>query len=301
MRPKIESVDQRVARIAGCQHGNVALRQLLAAGLSRQAVKRRVKKGLLHREFRGVYRVGHRAPSVEARYMAAVLACGEGAVLAGRAAAYLYGLIKGSASAPEVISLAPRRVRGVTTHSARHLDPREVTIWCGIPVTTVARTVVDLAGELTPRPLGRACHEAQVRHRMTAAMVYAVLDRRPRAPGARKLHHIFRGDFLITLSELERLVLELLRSATLPLPQTNRHVDYGYVDCRWPERRLTIELDSYRYHHTRHAWEEDRRRERSARLRGDEFRRFSHRPGRRRSGATSIAILRHASSASTCR
>ena len=75
---------------------------------------------------------------------------------------------------------------------------------------------------------------------------------------------------------LERRFLDLLTSATLPLPATNRRVDGRYVDCRWPDRRLTIELDSYRYHHTRHAWEQDRRRERQARARGDEFRRYTY-------------------------
>ena len=275
MRPKNASLDRKVARIAGRRHGNVTVGQLLAIGLSRPAVKRRVRKGLLHPEFRGVYRVGHRAPSVDARYMAAVLACGDGAVLAGRAAAYLYGLTRGRPPAPEVIAPVVRRVHGVGSRSTRRLDPRDVTTWRGIPVTSVPRTLVDVAAGLPARPLGRVCHEAQVRFRVTAAMVDAVLARRPTSPGARKLRRIFSGDFRVTLSKLERAFLALLRSANLPLPRTNRHLGRGYVDCRWPERRLTVELDSYRYPHTRHAWEQDRRRERAARARGDEFRRYT--------------------------
>jgi hypothetical protein len=80
----------------------------------------------------------------------------------------------------------------------------------------------------------------------------------------------------VTLSELERAFLRRLKVAGLPLPQTNKPARGRRVDCRWPDRRLTVELDSYRYHHSRHAWEEDRRREREARARGDEFRRYTY-------------------------
>jgi very-short-patch-repair endonuclease len=84
-----------------------------------------------------------------------------------------------------------------------------------------------------------------------------------------------RGDVRVTLSKLERRFLERLRETGLPLPQTNRPAGGRRVDCRWPEHRLTVELDGYRYHHSRHAWEVDRRREREARARGDEFRRYT--------------------------
>jgi Transcriptional regulator, AbiEi antitoxin len=276
MRDKLGSADQEVARVAGRQHGVVTVGQLLEAGLARNAVSRRVEKGLLHREHRGVYRVGHRAPSVEARYMAAVMACGDDAVLSGLAAAFVYGLVKGSAPRPEVTALKSRRVRGVVTRRVRKLAYQDVSRYRGIPITTLPRTVVDLAGDLTIDPLGRACHEAQVRHRLTAPMVEKALARRPNAPGAEKLQRIFRGDAHVTLSKLERAFLALLRSDGLPLPKTNRPAGGRYVDCRWPEYRLTVELDSYRYHHTRHAWEQDRRREREARARGDEFRRYTY-------------------------
>ncbi len=276
MRGKRRSAEHEVARTAGRQHGVVTVGQLLKAGLSRDAVERRVEKGLLHREHRGVYRVGHRAPGTEARYMAAVLACGERAVLSGRAAAFLFGLIKGSHPAPEVTTVAYRRVPGVVNRRVRHLNKHDVTHYRAIPITTVLRTLVDLAALLSLDALSRVCHEAEVRYRISAAMVDGTLARRPNAPGAGKLREIFHGQVRITLSKLERDFLALLRSAGLPLPQTNRCADGRYVDCRWPEYRLTVELDSYRYHHTRHAWEQDRRREREARVRGDEFRRYTH-------------------------
>jgi len=123
--------------------------------------------------------------------------------------------------------------------------------------------------------LGRACHEAGVRYGTTPAQVQRILARWPTAPGARKLRRIMRGDERIMLSRLESRFLERLREAGLPLPQTNRPADGRRVDGRWPEWGVTVELDSYTYHHSRHAWEQDRRREREAHARGDQFRRYT--------------------------
>jgi len=143
-------------------------------------------------------------------------------------------------------------------------------------VTSVARTLVDLARVLDDERLARACHEAGIRHGTTPRHVEAVLARRANSPGAGTLRRILRGDERVTLSALERRFLERLADAELPLPQTNRVVGGRRVDCRWPERRLTVELDGYRYHSSRHAWEQDRRREREARAGGDEFRRYTY-------------------------
>ena len=115
-----------------------------------------------------------------------------------------------------------------------------------------------------------------MRHRTTPAMVEAVLARRPNTRGAAKLRRVLHGDVHVTLSKLERRFLDLLTEDGLVLPQTNRPAGGRRVDCRWPEQRLTVELDSYRYHHSRHAWEQDRRREREAHARGDEFRRYTY-------------------------
>src|SRR5690349_1226970 len=121
MRAKNGSAAWRMARVANRQHGNITRGQLLGMGLSRSAVGRRLASGVLHPEFRGVYRVGHRAPSVLARYAAAVLACGEGAALSGAAAAWVYGLLRGEPPRPEVVTLHHRRVPGVIVHRARTL------------------------------------------------------------------------------------------------------------------------------------------------------------------------------------
>jgi hypothetical protein len=269
-------VDLEVARIASQQQGVVTRTELLAAGISPAGITRRVSKGTLIPEFRGVFRVGHRAPNVKARYLAAVRACGEGAVLSGRAAAHLYGLIKGPPPPPEVTAAGPRRIDGITTRRSRNIDRRDVTTFDGIPITTVPRTLVDLAAVLTPDELARACHEAEVRYRTTPAKVEAVLARRPNSPGARTLRSVLRGDVRVTLSELERRFLAILREEGLPLPRTNRPAGGRRVDCHWPEHGLTVELDSYRYHNTRYSWEQDRRREREAHGRDDEFRRYTH-------------------------
>jgi very-short-patch-repair endonuclease len=148
--------------------------------------------------------------------------------------------------------------------------------WRAVPVTTVPRTLVDLASCLPLDALARACHEAGVRHRTTPGDVNAVLRRRPTSPGAAKLRSVLLGDTRVTLSKLERRFLELLAHAGLALPVTNRPAGGRRVDCRWPEQRLTVELDSYTYHNSRHAWELDHRREREARARGDDFRRYTY-------------------------
>ena len=130
---------------AGGRAAGVATRQeLLGRGLSSKEVDHRVAIGLLIVEFPGVYRAGHRAPSVEANYMAAVKSCGQGAVLSGLAAAWLWGLVKGLAPQPEVTARTERRTRGVKTHRRRRMDSRDITVHRRIPITTVPATILTL-------------------------------------------------------------------------------------------------------------------------------------------------------------
>ena len=271
-----DTVERKVARIAGRAHGIVTRRELLTAGVTPREITGRLEKGALHREYRGVYRVGHRAPSILAQYTAAVKACGDGALLCGLAAAHLLGLIKAPPSRPEVLVPTNKRIERITIRRTRVSDPRDATTHRGIPATTVPRTLVDLAAVLTADELARACHEAGVKHRTTPRYVEEVFARRPTAPGAGTLRAILTGDMPVTLSALERRFLQLLTAEGLPLPITNRPAGTKRVDCRWPEHRLTVELDSYRFHNSRHAWEQDRRREREAYARGDAFRRFTY-------------------------
>jgi very-short-patch-repair endonuclease len=277
MRPRRRKVERVLAALATKSHGVVTRRELFGAGVTANQIKARLRAGGLIPLHPGVYRVGHNSPSIEARYLAAVRACGEEALLAGRAAANLFGLIRGGAPPPEVVARGQRRPPGVLVRRCAWINPREATTWRGIPITTIARTLVDLAAVLAEEELARAFHEAVVKHRTTPAQVDAVLSRRHNWPGARQLRRAIWGEVPVTLSRLERRFLARLRAASLPVPDTNSRVDGRYVDCRWPAQRLTVELDSYQYHGTRHAWEQDREREREARARGDQFRRYTWR------------------------
>jgi very-short-patch-repair endonuclease len=238
------------------------------------AIGRWVDKGLLIPEHAGVYRFGHAAPSTEATYLAAVLAAGDEACLARRAAGHLMRLLRGAPPPPEVIARNERRIKGIKVKRSRRLDPCDTTIWQGIPTTTIARTLVDLAAVLPEYELGRAWHQARVLYRTEPRDVEAVMARRPTSKGAAALRAILRGK-PISLSRLEHAFLKLLKDNDLELPEANTVYGGRYVDCRWPAHKLTVELDSYRYHSSRHAWEQDRKRERQARARGDDFRRYT--------------------------
>jgi hypothetical protein len=263
------TIDQVIARLAAGQHGVVTRVQLLAAGITPQEIRRRVRRGNLIRVHPGVYRVGHAAPSVEATYAAAVLGCGTGALLCGPAAAWLLGIVKGRAPSPSVLCPTERRLAGVRTHRQRGLGDEDRWTWRGIPCTSPARTLVDLAASLSLDDLALAAHHAGALHRTTPGQVREVLERRPNSTGARKAIAVVEGA-PVTLSRLERLFLRRLREAGLPQPdQVNRRVGAHRIDCRWIRQRVTVELDSYRWHNSRHSWEQDRRRERAAYARGD--------------------------------
>jgi len=275
MRVQSRKPDEILARLASRSAGVVSRAELLAAGVSPGGIERRLRRGSLIRVHRGVYRVGHRAPSPEARCFAAVKACGDGAVVSGLSAAHLWGLVKRAPDQVEVSTPTERRVPGVRARRSRRLDRRDVTTCRGLAVTTVPRTLVDLAAALEEDDLALACHEAGVLYRTTPRQVKEALERSSRPPGAGLLRRVIDGDVPVTLSKLEREFLRLVTEAGLPPPQTNRRVSGRRVDCRWPAHRLTVELDSYRYHNSRHAWKHDRVREREARGRGDELVRFT--------------------------
>jgi hypothetical protein len=268
VRPK-STTDLTIGRIASRSHGVVTRAELLQAGITLAEIKWRLHAGVLLPEHRGVYRVGHRAPSVDARFLAAVRACGEGAALSGRAAGHLLGLVRGTAPPPEVTTPSKRRVVGLRIRRSQVMT----TLWRGIPVTTVPQTLVDLAADLALDDLARASHEAGVRYGTTPAHVKAITGKHA---GAAHLRAVLDGDVHVTLSKLEKPFLKRLEQAQLPLPVTNRPAGTKRVDCRWPEHRLTVAIDGYRFHNSRHAWEQDREREREAHRRGDAFRRYTY-------------------------
>ena len=275
MAGKVRTVERVIARLAHQAHGVVTRVELLDAGVSEDEIDERIASGSLIPVHRGVYRVGHQAPSLEATYMAAVKACGEDALLSGLAAAYLYRLIRKAPRQPEVTAPTERKVEGVTTHRARAgIDSQDVARHHGIPVTSVARTLVDIAGRLGDEQLARACHEAAVRFGVKPDQVEKVLAQRRNVAGAKRLRAILAGDTPTSLSKLESAFIALLRRHHLPLPKTNKRVGNHRIDCHWPQFKLTIELDSYAFHNTRHAWVQDQRRNSEARKRGDQIVRY---------------------------
>src|SRR3954452_4361912 len=155
MRHPGRTVEQELGLLAAAAHGIVTPAELLRAGITPSEIRSRLSSGALLREYGGVYRVGHRAPSVEARYLAAVRACGDGALLSGRSAAYLFGLLPGGAPGPEVTARTERRIEGSRTRHTREIGLVQATVWRRIPVTTVPRTLVDIAVQLGEEALSR--------------------------------------------------------------------------------------------------------------------------------------------------
>ena len=261
-----------MSRLATAAKGIATRPELIEAGVTTDEIRHRLHTSALLPEYPGVYRVGHRAPNFESCYMAAVKACGEGALISGMAAAYLFGLIKGKPPPPEVT--APKKRKWATRWSPC-ICRNDATKWRGIPVTTVPRTLIDLAPRLSEGQLARLCHEAGVLHKVTPAMVERLLKQN--TPGAGKLRAVLRGDAKVLLSKLEKGFIQRLKEHDLPLPETNKDVDGRRVDCRWPEHKLTVELNSYTFHNSKHSWQQDYERQREAYARGDAFRAYTWR------------------------
>ena len=166
-----------------------------------------------------------------------------------------------------------RRVEGVTTHRARSI---EATTHRGIPITTVPRTLVDLAATSPSMPSQEPATRPGSSTTRRRARSKRCWRGGPNAKGAAKLRDGPPRRRPRDAQQARARFLSRLEEAGLPLPKTNKPAHGRRVDCRWPDHRLTVELDSYRYHRSRHAWEQDRRREREARARGDEFRRYTY-------------------------
>jgi hypothetical protein len=257
----------KTARLARQQRGRVAWRQLVAAGVDPDTIKRWLKDGRLHHVHQGVYAVGHLAPSIACDYMAAVLACGPGAVLSHRAAAHDLRLTRGSPPPPEVTvpTLAGRRRPGIVIHRVKVLHPLDTSMFEGISIATVPRVLLDLAPRTPPQELTRMCHEAWIHHDTGPREVEACVARNPHKKAIAKLRRAMLAD--VTLSQLEGRFLALLEKHHLPRPRTNIGLNGDKVDCHWPAHDLTVELLSFRFHGSRAAFEADvARRRRSGHL-----------------------------------
>jgi very-short-patch-repair endonuclease len=259
--------DLRIARIAAKQHAVVSRRQLLAVGVSDDGIGVRVARGALHRVHVGVYAVGHPPLTQEARWMAAVVACGQGAFLSYLDAAALWDFYDGAGARIHVTVRWRRNVDGLILHRTRRLDPDEVTEKDGIPVTTVARTLVDLTEVLSEDRLLRAMREAEFKRLLDLTALNAAVER---AHGRRRLTALKRAIAMhqpgqIVRGELEHRFAELVRGARLPAPETNVPIETPratyILDCYWPDHGLAVELDGRDAHQRQLAFESDRRRD----------------------------------------
>ena len=263
--------DALVEAIADRQRRAVARWQLLAAGLTRSAIEHRVRTRRLHRVHDGVFLVGHAEPLRLALETAALLACGPGAVISHRSAGVIWGFLAGVVRYIDVLILDGHPAPGpsVRVHRTRDLDAADVRSHDGLLLTSPARTLLDLAGVLGQRELRWAVEEAHVRRLASATDVAAVLERYPRRRGAARLRTLVadRRGPMLTRSEAERRLLDLVQAARLPAPETNVRVHGFEVDALWRRQGLVVEVDGFAFHGSRAAFERDRRRDAALQVR----------------------------------
>lgn len=262
--PEVTDPDVAAARVAGGQWGVISWLQLRACGLSKAGIGRRVKCERLHRIHPAVYAlVPATALAPEGRWLAAVMACGEGAALSHRSAATLWELLDEWPGPPEVtVPIGhSQAVRGVELHRSRNLATA-TTKRRGIRVTTVARTLADLADVVPTARLHRAAQQAEFLRRRIGPIgdPWSHANGRRGAPNLRTLP-LLRAKVGMTRSELERRMLRLCHQAHLPEPECNQVIEGERVDFVWREARLIVETDGRDAHLTAAAFEDDRRRD----------------------------------------
>jgi very-short-patch-repair endonuclease len=254
------------------QHGVVSIRQLLGPlGYSRSSVKRKVEAGYLHPLYRGVYAVGHTDISLHGRCLAAVLAAGPGALASHYSAAWVWGL---SSSPPSPFHVTVATGRGprspVHLHRARNLAAADRRLREGIPVTSVARTLLDQAAVVRQRDLRRLLKRAEERRFFNLVAIHAVMERNRGHRGTKPLRTAIR-DYEpppFTRSEFEAAFFDAVLAARLPRPCVNFNVAGMELDLYWPQHRFAVELDLYETHGTRDSFESDRLRQEDLLLEG---------------------------------
>jgi very-short-patch-repair endonuclease len=247
---------------------------LTALGYSRDAIKHRLKRGRLHRIHRGVYAVGRKQLTQEGRWMAAVLACGDGAALSHESAAALWRIARTRPTPIHVSVLGDSRSRdGIEPHRRKALL---TTTHKGIRVTTPAQTLIDLAHTWPQDRLEQAIGEADLRGLVGLRGLRNAAAKAGRS-GAALRSVIDRVTFRVTQSELEREFLRLLERAGLPLPETQRRFGRHRVDFYWPTLDLVVETDGGSFHRTARQQEADRRRDQAHSRAGRTPMRLTHR------------------------
>lgn len=246
----------------------VSIRQLESRlGYSRASVQRAVEGGHLHLRHHGVYAVGHTDLSRHGECLAAVLAVGPGSLLSYWSAAWLWGILKTSPRPYHVTAPHPRRLRDrdpIRVHRARNLVEADHAFRDRIPVTSLARTLLDLAEVLKPKRLEEALEQAEKSKWFDALAVRAVCERNRGHRGSKRLLTALgahRPTLRVLRSNLERNFLALVEASGLPLPATNCFVGKYELDAYWPEARFAVELDTFATHGSRRAFETDRERD----------------------------------------
>ncbi|MDQ3936641.1 MAG: type IV toxin-antitoxin system AbiEi family antitoxin domain-containing protein [Actinomycetota bacterium] len=262
-------MDAAIAEIAKAQHGVISLTQLTGIGLSASAVRSRVQAGKLHRLHRGVYAVGHELVPWRGRYMAAVLACEPDAYASHTTAARLHGLRDGSGGLHVTVVARRVRVPGVAVHQTRSLAPQDVTAIDGIPCTSIARTILDAAGQTDDRGVERMIDNAERHRTYDLRAIQGVLSRAHGRSGASRVARaVGKGaDPARTRNDMEERFLAICERAGVPRPHVNMPIALGKgrfveVDFAWPEQKLIVETDGWATHGTRRAFVGDRRRDR---------------------------------------
>jgi hypothetical protein len=251
-------ISQQAAR----QHGNITRKQLLALGLNDFAIAHRIGTGVLHRVHAGVYAVGRPAKLPLERAAAAVLACGPGAVLSHSSALSLWGLAKDWRFPLHVtIADGDRRPKGLVVHRSHTLARKDIRPQLGIWATTPARTILDCAPNLTPKQLTRLVNQAR-RGLITLEALAELTTRNPRHPGTTRLRKLRLAPGGPTDSGFEDDFVTFCQRHSLPTPQTNVHMFGFRVDAFFPEHKVIVELDSWKYHGDREAFITDRERDR---------------------------------------
>jgi Protein of unknown function (DUF559)/Transcriptional regulator, AbiEi antitoxin len=256
-----------VAELAARQWGVVSLEQLAVCCVRRGAVEKAVRSGRLHRLYRGVYAVGHAHLGREGRRLAAVLACGDGAVLSHRSAASHWGLLDTQNARIDVTARRSRQgAAGIRLHWSRSLALHDTTAHEGMPITSVARTLLDLAATVRSDRLERALAQAERLQLYDHAAIADVLSRSNGHRGRAVLTRATAQEPKLTRSELEVMFLRLVRQAGLPEPESNLPLAAldqlaPEVDFYWPAYRLVVETDGWESHGTRAAFKWDRRKD----------------------------------------
>lgn len=273
--------ERSLAESAREQHGVLTASQLDALGLGPRGAQHRVANGRLIRVHHGIYAIGQ--PTVEGRWMAAVMACGAGAVLSHRSAAALWNISEDPAAVEVTVPSRSGRARpGIAIHRAEALDAPDVTVQLGIPCTTLPRTLIDLAAVGDRRTLERAIDRAEAVRSFDLDALYAALNRHRGRRGTYTLATILAeySEPTMTASAAEERLLALLDSAGIPRPRTNAWIALdggaGYSpDFLWDAARLIVEVDGRTYHARRSAFTHDRQRDRALALAGYETRRYA--------------------------